>query len=183
MVTNKMKNKDSRYLALIAILSVAIPVVVAYLFYMPKSGDPAPVDVSFLPTLHAILNSCTALALVLGYYFIKTGRQVAHRGAMLSAFTLSALFLISYVTYHYFGKSTSYGGEGLIRYFYFFILITHIILAAVIVPLVLLTVYFAITGQFRRHTRISRWTFPVWLYVAVSGVLVYLMISPYYNFN
>lgn len=178
-----MKNKDSRFLALIAVLSVAIPVVVAYLFYMPKSADAAPVDVSMLPKLHAVLNSLTALALVVGYYFIKRGNQTAHRGAMLAAFSLSALFLISYVTYHYFGQSTSYGGEGWMRYLYFFILITHIILAAVIVPLVLLTVYFAITGQFRLHTRFSRWTFPVWLYVAVTGVLVYLMISPYYNFN
>ena len=100
---------------------------------------------------------------------------------MLTAFVLSSLFLISYVTYHYFGKSTSFGGEGLIRTVYFFILITHIILAAVIVPLVLLTVYFAITGQFRKHNRIARWTFPVWLYVAISGVLVYFMISPYYT--
>ncbi len=176
-----MKNNDSRYLAIIAVLSIAIPVVVAYLFYMPKSGDTAPVNVSFLPKLHAILNSLTAVALVVGYYFIKKGRQAAHRGAMLTAFVLSSLFLISYVTYHYFGKSTSYGGEGIMRTVYLFILVTHIILAAVIVPLVLLTVYFAITGQFRKHTRFSRWTFPIWLYVAVTGVLVYFMISPYYS--
>lgn len=178
-----MKNKDSRYLALIAVLSIAIPVVVAYLFYMPKSGDITPVNVSFLPKLHAILNSLTAAALVVGYYFIKKGNQVAHRGAMFTAFVLSSLFLISYVTYHYFGKSTAYGGEGIMRSIYFFVLITHIILAVVIVPLVLLTIYFAITGQYRKHTRFSRWTFPVWLYVAVTGVLVYFMISPYYNFN
>ena len=176
-----MKNKDSRYLALIAVLSVAIPVVVAYLFYMPKGDAPAPINVSFLPKLHAILNSLTAIALVVGYYFIKKGNQVGHRGAMLTAFVLSSLFLISYVTYHYFGKSTPYGGEGIMRTVYFFILITHIILAAVIVPLVLLTVYFALVGQWRKHTRFSRWTFPIWLYVAVTGVIVYLMISPYYS--
>ncbi|HSI89771.1 MAG TPA: DUF420 domain-containing protein [Adhaeribacter sp.] len=178
-----MKNKDSRFLVLIAVLSVAIPVVVAYLFYMPKSAEAGTVDVSFLPKLHAILNSLTALALVAGYYFIRKGNQVAHRGAMLTAFSLSALFLISYVTYHSLAESTTYGGEGLMRSIYFFILISHIILAAVIVPLVLLTVYYAITGQFSRHTRFSRWTFPVWLYVAVSGVLVYFMISPYYKFS
>jgi putative membrane protein len=176
-----MKNKDSRYLTLIAVLSIAIPVVVAYLFYMPKSGGSAAIDVSFLPKLHAILNSVTAIALVSGYYFIRKGNQVAHRGAMLTAFVLSSLFLISYVTYHYFGKSTHYGGEGLLKYIYLFILLTHIVLAAIIVPLVLLTVYFAITGQFRKHTRFSRWTFPIWLYVAVTGVVVYLMISPYYS--
>ena len=176
-----MKNKDSRFLVLIAILSIAIPVVVAYLFYMPKGDEAAKVDVSFLPKLHAILNSLCALALITGYYFIKTGQQVKHRAAMLTAFVLSSLFLISYVTYHYFGKSTAFGGEGIIRTVYFFILITHIILAAVIVPLVLLTVYFAISGQFRKHNRIARWTFPVWLYVAITGVVVYLMISPYYS--
>ncbi|MFC5269704.1 DUF420 domain-containing protein [Adhaeribacter terreus] len=178
-----MKNNDSRYLALIAVLSIAVPVLVAYLFYMPKSGDTTPVNVSFLPKLHAILNSLTALALITGFYFIKKGNQVAHRAAMFTAFVLSSLFLISYVTYHYFGQSTAYGGEGIMRSIYFFILLTHIILAAVIVPLVLLTIYFAISGQFRKHTRFSRWTFPIWLYVSVSGVLVYLMISPYYNFN
>ena len=178
-----MKNNESRYLALIAVLSIAIPVVVAYLFYMPKSGDAAPVNVSFLPKLHAILNSLTAVALVVGYFFIKKGNQVAHRAAMFSAFVLSSLFLISYVTYHYFGESTAYGGEGIMRSIYFFVLITHIILAAAIVPLVLLTIYFAITGNFARHTRFSRWTFPIWLYVSVTGVLVYFMISPYYSFN
>lgn len=176
-----MKNKDSRFLVLIAILSIAIPVVVAYLFYMPKGEDDATVDVSFLPKLHAILNSCCALALIFGYYFIKTGQQVKHRAAMLTAFVLSSLFLISYVTYHYFGESTKYGGEGFLRMLYLFILITHIILAAIIVPLVLLTVYFAISGQFRKHNRIARFTFPIWLYVAITGVVVYFMISPYYS--
>jgi len=176
-----MRNKDSRYLVLIAVLSIAIPVVVAYLFYMPKGNDHSAVDVSFLPKLHAILNSLTAVALITGYYFIKTGQQIKHRASMLVAFSLSALFLISYVTYHYFGKSTAFGGEGIIRSVYFFVLLTHIFLAAIIVPLVLLTVYFAITGQFRKHNRIARWTFPVWLYVAVTGVVVYFMISPYYS--
>jgi putative membrane protein len=176
-----MKNKDSKFLLLIAILSVAIPVVVAYLFYMPKADEPATLDVSFLPKFHAILNSLTAFALVTGFVYIKRGNQKGHRAAMLAAFVLSSLFLISYVTYHYYGKSTHYGGEGVLKYVYYFILLTHIVLAAVIVPLVLLTVYFAITGKFHVHTQFSRWTFPIWLYVAVTGVLVYLMISPYYS--
>lgn len=176
-----MKNKDSRYLFLIAVLSIAIPVVVAYLFYGPKTDSNAPIDVSGLPKLHAILNSLTALALITGFYFIRKRRLTAHRASMLTAFVLSSLFLISYVTYHYFGKQTSYGGEGTLKYIYFFILITHIVLATIIVPLVLLTVYFAITDQFQKHRRIARFTFPVWLYVAVTGVLVYLMISPYYT--
>jgi putative membrane protein len=176
-----MRNRDSRIFFIIALLSVCIPVLVALLYYMPKGDEPVSVNVSFLPTLHAILNSLTALALVIGYGFIKRGDQDRHRVAMLAAFVLSSLFLLSYVTYHYFGTSTPYGGQGVLRYIYFFILLTHIVLAAVIVPLVLLTIYFAITGNFRLHTRFSRWTFPIWLYVAVSGVLVYFLISPYYT--
>jgi putative membrane protein len=172
--------RDKKYLVLIAILSVAIPVVVAMLFFMPKEGSSS-VNVSFLPTLHAILNSMTAVALVVGYYNIKRGNIKVHRGAMVTAFGLSSIFLVSYVTYHFLGERTIYGGEGLLKMFYYFILLTHIVLAVVIVPLVLLSVYFAISEQFARHRRISKWTFPIWLYVAITGVLVYILISPYYT--
>lgn len=172
--------KDKNYLVLIAILSVLIPVVVAMLFFMPKEGS-SKVDVSFLPTLHAILNSTTAVMLVIGYYNIKRGNIKVHRAAMVTAFSLSAIFLVSYVTYHFLGERTIYGGDGVLKLFYYFILLTHIVLAVVIVPLVLLSVYFALSEQFVKHRRISRWTFPIWLYVAVTGVLVYLMISPYYS--
>jgi putative membrane protein len=171
---------DKKYLVLIAILSVLIPIVVAMLFFMPKEGS-SQVDVSFLPTLHAILNSMTAIALVIGYYNIRKGNINVHRGAMATAFGLSAIFLVSYVTYHFLGERTIYGGDGLLKLFYYFILLTHIVLAVVIVPLVLLSMYFAISEQFNRHKRISRWTFPIWLYVAVTGVLVYILISPYYS--
>jgi len=172
--------RDKKFLTLIAVLSVAIPVVVAILFFMPKEGQPK-VDVSFLPTLHAILNSLTAVALLLGYASVRSGNVKGHRAAMLGAFGLSAIFLVSYVTYHFLGERTLYGGEGLLRYIYYFILLTHIVLAIVIVPLVLLSVYFGITNQLKRHRRLSQWTFPIWLYVAVTGVLVYLLISPYYS--
>ncbi|MFD2245744.1 DUF420 domain-containing protein [Pontibacter ruber] len=172
-------SKDKKYLVLIAILSVLIPVVVAMLFFMPKEGSDK-VDVSFLPTLHAILNSMTAIALVIGYINIRRGNIRNHRAAMLTAFGLSAIFLVSYVTYHFLGERTIYGGEGALKYFYYFVLLTHIVLAVVIVPLVLLSVYFALTDQVKRHRRISRLTFPIWLYVAVTGVLVYILISPYY---
>lgn len=172
--------RDKKYLVLIAILSVAIPVVVAMLFFMPKEASSS-VDVSFLPTLHAILNSMTAVALVVGYYNIKRGNIKVHRGAMVTAFGLSSIFLVSYVTYHFLGERTIYGGDGLLKMFYYFILLTHIVLAVVIVPLVLLSVYFAISEQFARHRRISKWTFPIWLYVAITGVLVYILISPYYT--
>jgi putative membrane protein len=172
--------KDRKFLTLIAVLSVAIPVVVAVLFFMPKSGDSS-VDVSYLPAFHAILNSLTAIALIIGYVNIKKRNLKAHRGAMLVAFSLSAVFLVSYVTYHFLGERTTYGGEGALKYIYYFILLTHIVLAVVIVPLVLLSVYFGISNQLARHRRISRWTYPIWLYVAVTGVLVYLLISPYYT--
>ncbi|TXK50759.1 DUF420 domain-containing protein [Pontibacter qinzhouensis] len=176
---NQSAQKDRKFLIVIAVLSVAIPVVVAMLFFMPKAGST--VDVSFLPAFHAILNSLTAVALVIGYINIKRGNTKNHRAAMLTAFGLSSVFLVSYVTYHFLGERTIYGGDGFLKMFYYFILLTHIVLAVVIVPLVLLSVYFGITDQRLKHRRISRWTFPIWLYVAVTGVLVYLLISPYYN--
>lgn len=171
--------RERRFLAIIALLSVAVPVLVAMLFVIPKDGG-AKVDVSFLPPFYAFINFLTAIALVVGYVNIKKGNIKVHRGAMLTAFGLSAVFLVSYVVYHTFGERTTYGGGGLLKYTYYFILLTHIVLAVIIVPLVLLSVYFGITDQRARHRRISRWTFPIWLYVAVTGVLVYLLISPYY---
>lgn len=171
---------DRKALVLIAILSIVIPVVVAALFYFDSATANTAVDVSFQPPLHAILNSLTAIALIVGYVNVKKGNVKAHRAAMLTAFSLSAVFLVSYVTYHFLGERTIYGGDGALKYIYYFVLLTHIVLAVVIVPLVLLSVYFGITNQLARHRRISRWTFPIWLYVAISGVLVYLLISPYY---
>ncbi len=177
---NLTSERDRKVLTLIAVLSVAIPIVVAILFYMPKSGS-SDIDVSFLPKLHAILNSLTAVALIIGYYNIKRNNILAHRGAMLAAFGLSAIFLVSYVTYHFLGVRTIYGGEGILKYTYYFILLTHIVLAIAIVPLVLLSVYYGISNQLVKHRKISKWTCPIWLYVAITGVLVYLLISPYYN--
>lgn len=172
---------DTRYLILITMLSVGVPLLVAFLLFMPQTGKLGDVDVTFLPKLHALLNSLTAIALLTGFYFIKNQKIRQHRYAMLTAFVLSAFFLISYVTYHYQAAPTSYGGEGTLRYVYYFILLTHIVLAVVIVPLVLLSIYFGLSDQLGRHRRISRWTFPIWLYVAVTGVLVYILISPYYS--
>ncbi len=177
-----MKNNDRKYLVLIAILSIAVPLLVALLLFMPQTGKLGDVDVAFLPKLHALLNSLTALALLSGYYFVKNRQIRGHRFSMVTAFTLSAFFLISYVTYHYQAAPTSYGGTGSVKTIYYFILITHIVLAAVIVPLVLLSVYFAISNQISRHRKIARWTFPIWLYVAITGVIVYFMIAPYYQY-
>lgn len=176
-----MKNKDRNYLIIIAILSVAVPLLVALLLFMPQTGKLGDVDVTFLPKLHALLNSLTAVSLLTGYYFVKNKNIRGHRFSMVTAFTLSAFFLISYVTYHYQAAPTRYGGEGTLKTFYYVILLTHIVLAAVIVPLVLLSVYFAVSEQINRHRKIARWTFPIWLYVAVTGVVVYFMIAPYYQ--
>lgn len=175
-----MKNNDTKYLLLIAVLSVVIPLVVAFLIFIPQTGKLGDTDVTFLPKLHALLNSLTAIALIVGYRYIRKKNIRFHRFAMTTAFVLSAFFLISYVTYHYQAAPTTYGGTGVLRTIYYFVLITHIVLAAVIVPFVLLSIYFAVSNQIARHRRISKWTFPLWLYVAVTGVVVYFMISPYY---
>jgi putative membrane protein len=139
-------------------------------------------NVAPLPAFHAILNGTCALLLILGVVLIRKGRVAAHRTAMVGAFALSAVFLISYVIYHSQSPGAHFGGEGWIRPVYFFILISHITLAPVVLPLALYTVVRAFRAEFGRHRRIARWTFPVWLYVAVTGVAVYLMMAPYYVF-
>jgi putative membrane protein len=181
MESNTLQEKQNVYLGIIAALSVAIPVVVAILLFLPQTGKLGDLDVSFLPHLNAVLNSATALALILGLYFVKNGQIQYHRASMSSAVGLSSLFLVSYVIYHYQAPHTSFGGHGFIRSVYFFILITHIILAAVVVPFVLLSIYFAISLQIDKHKKLVKWTFPIWLYVAISGVVVYWMIKPYYQ--
>jgi putative membrane protein len=175
----KVKN-DNLFLFIIGILSIIIPVVVAVLFYMPQTGGLGDLNVSFLPHLNAMLNSATAIALILGFIFIKKKKQRYHATAMLTAFGLSSIFLISYVIYHYQGTHTVFPGTGFIKVVYLSILLTHIVLAIIVVPFVLLAIYFGITRQLIKHKKTVRYTFPIWLYVAISGVLVYLMISPYY---
>jgi putative membrane protein len=195
METNKALKNNNLYLWIIGVLSVVVPVLVAVLFYVPKIGGFAgEFNASFLPHLNAVLNTSTSICLILGFIFIKRNLQKYHITAMLAAFALSSIFLVSYVAYHSQGLETKFGDinhngvleasesiqVGAIRYFYYFILLTHIILAVVVVPLVLLAIYFGATKQYIKHKGIVKWTFPVWLYVAITGVLVYLMISPYY---
>jgi putative membrane protein len=121
------------------------------------------------------------MLLAVGYFLIRRKEILWHRRAMVGAFSLSCVFLISYVIYHSQAQTSAFGGEGWIRFVYFFILISHILLAPVVLPLALYSVIRALRGEFARHRRVARWTFPVWLYVALSGVTVYLMMSPYYN--
>ncbi|HYG37441.1 MAG TPA: DUF420 domain-containing protein [Cytophagales bacterium] len=172
--------KNNTYLTIIGLLSVLVPVLVAVLLFKPKGSFLFDLNVSFLPHFNGVLNSATAICLVLGYYFIKTQKRNLHKTMMLTAFVLSTMFLVSYVIYHANAESTKYMGEGFIRKVYYFLLISHILLSIVVVYFVLKSVYFGLTKQYAKHRKISRWTFPIWLYVAVSGVIVYLMISPYY---
>ena len=136
--------------------------------------------ISYLPHLNALLNTTSALFLIAGYRFIRSGFIRAHRNCQIAALVTSTFFLISYLTYHYYHGDTRFLGQGIVRPFYFAILISHVILAIVIVPLISITVYRAARGDFVRHRRIARWTLPLWLYVSVTGVIVYLMLYRIY---
>jgi uncharacterized membrane protein YozB (DUF420 family) len=136
--------------------------------------------ISDLPALNATLNGIAAILLISGYVLIKRGYQQQHKWCMLSALTTSALFLVSYVTYHANAGSRSFPGQGPIRLVYFAILITHVILAAAIVPLALVTATRGLRSQFDKHVKIARWTFPIWVYVSVTGVVIYLMLYELY---
>lgn len=138
--------------------------------------------VLFLPTFNAMINGTCGVLLVISLYFIKKGNIQMHKRLNVTAFLLSSVFLVSYIIFHSTGIKTTYGGQGSIRYFYYFILITHIILAAVVLPLVLLSFHRGFQMQVERHRKLVRWSYPIWLYVTISGVLVYIMISPYYSF-
>ncbi len=142
----------------------------------PTSPDPEPVEITDLPALNACLNSISAVLLAAGYYFIRRKDVARHRLAMTSAFVTSCLFLTSYLIYHYYVGSVPFTKQGWIRPVYFTILITHIVLAAAIVPLALITLYRAWREQFDRHRRIARWTWPIWMYVSVTGVAIYWML-------
>lgn len=165
---------------MVRIVSVLIPVVVAVLYLLPKSSGLTS-EVAFLPKLNAVLNGLTSIVLVIAFFAIKNGKKNLHEKLMFFSLILSVLFLLSYVIYHAIAPSTPYGGEeGMMRSLYYFILLTHIVLAIAIVPLVLITFSRALQQRFDKHKKIARITLPLWLYVTVTGVLVYLMISPYY---
>ncbi len=168
---------SKKYTIWIWILSIAIPLAVAVLFTIRIPGVER---LGFLPPIYATINAITAILLVLAVYQVRKGNRKLHERLMKTAIFCSVLFLGMYVTYHMTSDSTPFGGEGVIRYIYYFILITHILLSIVVIPFVLITYVRGITGQFYKHRKIARITFPLWLYVAVTGVIVYLMISPYY---
>ncbi|MGP4060265.1 DUF420 domain-containing protein [Halobacillus sp. H74] len=172
--------KEFNYVPWVVGLSIAINVIVVALLFVPKAGGDTDFDIKLLPLLNAVLNSFTFVFLSAALFMILRKNIKWHKRFIFAAFTSTALFLVSYLTYHSMAESTSFGGEGFIANVYYFILITHIVLAALIVPLALLTLFRGLAMKVDKHRKIARWTMPLWLYVSLTGVIVYLMISPYY---
>ena len=173
--------QEKRYKKIITILSIAIPIAVAALFgiNLRKLGVNIK-PLSFLPPIYATINGLTAILLIFAVVAIKNGKRKLHERLNTLAIACSVIFLLMYVAYHMTSNSTPYGGEGIIKYVYYFILISHILLSIVIIPFVLITLMRAKLGQFKQHKKMAKITFPLWLYVAITGVIVYVMISPYY---
>jgi putative membrane protein len=168
--------RDRLALAVIGVVSLAVVTVVGVLLLGHAPGRGGRADVAALPALNAVLNAASAILLTAGWLFIRRRRIGAHRACMLAAFCVSVLFLLSYVTYHALAGSRPFAGHGWARGVYFPLLVSHVVLAAAMVPFVLTTLYRALGGQFTRHARLARRTLPVWLYVSVTGVLVYWML-------
>jgi putative membrane protein len=171
---------EKRGPAIIIAISILVPLVVVVLIFMPERYNFLGIEAGLLPLFHAVLNGMTALLLITGFTLIKKQNRVAHRYVMTTAFILSAVFLVSYVISKISNEPVSYPADAPLRYLYLFILVSHIVLCAIILPLVLYTMYFAWIKKFEKHKKVASWTFPIWLYVAVTGVLVYVFMQPYY---
>ena len=173
--------KEKKYKKIITVLSVVIPIAVAALFGVNLRSLGFDVEpLKFLPPIYASINGVTAVLLIAAVIAIKKGNKKLHEQLNTAAIACSLLFLLMYIAYHMTSDSTSFGGEGIIKYVYYFILITHIILSIIVIPFVLISYMKAKLIKFPEHKKIAKKTFPIWLYVAVTGVIVYLMISPYY---
>ena len=198
---NKTNSENiNLYNRLTVIVSILVPVIVALLLFLKWDLDklifdlrspnfepiiliedlPIAKPLKFLPPIYATINGITAIILVMAVYYIKRGKRNIHENLIKICIALSLCFLIMYIAYHITSDPTSFGGEGAIKYIYYFILISHILLSITVIPFVLFSYIRAITGDFERHRKIAKITFPIWLYVAVTGVIVYIMISPYY---
>lgn len=172
---NAVNRQERGSLLFINLLSIIVPIIVAVLLSFPNKlqlGD----WTKNLSHAIGIINSATTILLIIGLFLIKKGKVTQHRIVMTTAFVLGGLFLICYVTYHISNPANKFNGEGFVRYVYFFILITHIALSLIVLPLVLRAMFFAVNGQFSRHKSIVRYAFPIWLYVSVTGVIVYLLL-------
>ena len=196
-----MASKNNIYDILIWVVSILVPVVVALLLFTKWDYDqlvfdmripnydpvilmdnlPTAKPLTFLPPIYATINGLTAVLLVIAVYYIKNGKRKIHENLIKVCIALSLSFLVMYIAYHITTDPTPFGGSGLVSYIYFFILITHILLSIVVIPMVLVSYSRAFQSKFASHKKIAKVTFPVWLYVAVTGVIVYLMISPYYS--
>ena len=174
------KLKDEQYVFLIIGLTLAINGLIFFSYVAPKNQPSLHTGISLLPMLNAIANGATFLALLMALYNARKRRIAQHRMFITAAFLFTSVFLVSYLIYHFSNPSTPYGGTGIGKYIYFFILITHIILAVVIVPLALVSVSLALRNKLYWHRKVSRWTMGLWLYVSLTGVIVYILISPYY---
>lgn len=174
-------NLEKKFKTPIILVSIIIPVAVVLLFSIRlKDFGINVAPLSFLPPIYATINGITASLLVSAVVAIKKGNRAIHEKLMTSAIVCSVIFLLMYVAYHMTADPTKFGGEGAIKYVYYFLLLTHIALSVTIIPLVLFTYVKALAGQFDNHKKLAKITFPLWLYVAVTGVIVYLMIAPYY---
>ncbi|WP_217586042.1 DUF420 domain-containing protein [Lentibacillus saliphilus] len=177
---NPSNTNGKSYAGLVITLTIIVNGIIAILFFLPKQDRDIPFDVTILPRLNAIFNSFTFIFLLAALFFILRKNVKMHRNFIFAAFSTTLLFVVSYLTYHYLAPSTSFGGEGLIKSIYYFVLISHIVLAPIVVAIALFSLVWGLTRQVAKHRRIARWTMPIWLYVSLSGVIVYIMISPYY---
>ncbi|RYD95830.1 MAG: DUF420 domain-containing protein [Sphingobacteriales bacterium] len=173
--------KARNYKALICILTLAINGLIILSFVLPGKEALQAYNFSFLPALNAVMNGATFVFLLLALLAVRWKRIRLHRNLILAAFACTSVFLLSYLLYHFTTPSTPYGGEGAAKYLYFFILISHILLAIVTVPLALISIGRGLNMEVALHKRITRWAMPIWLYVSSTGVIVFLMISPYYK--
>lgn len=182
MSSNSKNVRQRNYSPLIWIVSIVSIIVILSLNYIPRSTTDTifGIDLAILPLINAILNGIAFLFLIGALVTIMKGNIKAHRNFIFAAFSATLLFLITYLTYHSLAGSTSFGGEGFIKIVYYFILITHVFLAAILLPLSLFTLTRGLNMQVEKHKRIARWTMPIWLYVSITGVVVYLLIVPYY---
>lgn len=180
MLTAVWKKKDAKARNFILTVSVLVFVAVVILGRV-KVNVELGFDEHLFAKINAAINSTVSFLLLAGLLAVKNKKYILHKRIMLSALGLSCLFLVSYICHHLFSGETTFGAEGTIRYIYYFILVTHIILAAIVLPFILFTAYRALIGEWPRHKKLAKITWPIWFYVAVTGVLVYFMISPYYS--
>ena len=180
MIKQLIPKNDKLAYWLIGVLSTVVFIVVVALGRFKLSPSILGFDPHIFATINSYLNTCVTVLLIAGLYFVKQKDYKTHRNVMMIAMVYSTFFLISYILHHLFTMDTHYGGQGFLKYIYYFILITHIPLAAIVLPFILLSTYRGLTGDFVKHKKIVRITYPIWLYVSITGVLVYLLISPYY---